>query len=176
MMEAGILKSGDRYELLNGWIVPKMTIHPPHNKAVRQLMRRLNRLLRDDEWTLQIQGSVTLLPASEPEPDAVVAFGPEEKYGENVNFGAKDIVLIVEVADSSLAHDRDEKLRIYALARIPVYWIVNLIDRQVEVYTLPRAGRNPVYRERKDYGPADTLPLILDGEHVADLPVKAILP
>jgi len=171
--EAGILVSGDPFELLAGWIVPKMTINPPHNKAVRLLNRRLGRLLCDD-WVLQIQGAITLLPESEPEPDVVVAFGPEEKYEANPE--AKDVVLVVEVADSSLERDRGSKLKIYARARIPVYWIVNLIDRKVEVYTLPRGGRNPSYRRRQEFGPDDQLPVILDGARAGELPVSGILP
>jgi Uma2 family endonuclease len=171
--QAGILRSGDPYELLGGWIVPKMRLNPPHNKAVRLLNRRLGRLL-DDDWVLQIQGAITLLPESEPEPDVVIAFGPEEKYIGNPQ--AKDIALVVEVADSSLDKDHVSKLAIYARARIPVYWIVNLIDRKVEVYTLPRGGRNPLYRQCLEFGPKDILPLILDGKQVGEILVKEILP
>jgi Uma2 family endonuclease len=174
LLETGILKSGDPFELLNGWIVPKMTIHPPHNKAVRLLNRRFSRLLSDD-WILQIQGSITLPPANEPEPDVVVAFGPEDRY-VGVNPGPRDIVLIVEVADSSLSEDRDEKLIIYARAHIPEYWIVNLIDRQIEVYTQPRGGRNPRYGQRKDYGSGEKVAVMLAGIHAGDIGVDEVLP
>jgi Uma2 family endonuclease len=104
-----------------------------------------------------------------------VAFGPEEKY-DDVNPCGKDILLIVEVADRSLEQDRGEKLSIYARARIPIYWIVNLIDWQVEAYKSPRGGKNPAYREKIIYEPGDVLPIVLNGKHVADLPVEQLLP
>jgi len=173
LIEAGILKSGDPYELLDGWIVPKMTIHPPHNSAVRRLARRLNRLLSDD-WVIQVQGPVTF-PDNEPEPDIVIAIGPETKYG-NVNPGAKDVVLVAEVADTSLAEDQVTRLRIYSRARIPVYWVVNLIARRVEVYSQPRSGQNPTYRHRRDYGPGEKLPIVLAGREVGEIAVREILP
>jgi Uma2 family endonuclease len=174
LIEAGVLCSGDSFELLGGWIVPKMTINPPHNKSVRLLNRLLARLL-GEEWVLQVQGPITLPPDSEPEPDVVVAFGPEDRY-DGVNPGPRDVVLVVEVADASLAADRGEKLIAYARARLPVYWIINLAERQVEVYTLPRGGRSPQYRRRQDYGAGETVPVVLAGRHVADVPVDAILP
>jgi Uma2 family endonuclease len=173
LMETGILKSGDPFELLNGWIVPKMAINPPHNKAVRLLNRRFSRML-GEEWIVQVQGAITLA-TSEPEPDLAVIFGPEDRY-DGVNPGAKDILLVVEVADSSLSEDRTEKLQIYAQARIPIYWIVNLIDRQVEVYTEPRGGKTPTYRRRHDFGPTDLLPVQLGGDEIAEIAVKDILP
>jgi Uma2 family endonuclease len=173
LIEAGILKSGDPYELLDGWIVPKMTIHPPHNSAVRRLARRLNRLLSDD-WVIQVQGPITF-PDNEPEPDVVIALGPETKY-DNVNPGPKDVALVAEVADTSVAEDQGTRLRIYARARIPVYWIVNLIDRRVEVYSQPHGGRKPAYRRRRDYGPDEKLPVVLGGRHIGEIAVREILP
>ena len=174
LMDVGIFKSGDPYELLDGWIVPKMTILPPHNQAVRMLSRRLNRLL-DDSWVLQTQGATTLPPHDEPEPDFVVAYGPEARY-KSVNPGPKDTLVIVEISDASLTDDRGRKHLIYARARIPIYWIVNLIDRQIEVYSQPRRGKNPTYLKEQVYGPANLLPLILAGTHIADIPVKDLLP
>lgn len=172
--EAGILRSGDPYELLDGWIVPKMTINPPHSQSVRLLNRLLGRLL-DDNWVLQIQGAVTLLPVNEPEPDVVVAFGPEARY-KGRHPGAKDVVLVIDVADSSLEQDRGTKQAIYAQSRIPVYWIVNPVERKVEVYTQPRRGRNPHYRQCTEFGPEGTLPLLLAGKQAGVIPVREILP
>jgi Uma2 family endonuclease len=173
LMQIGILKSGDPYELLNGWIVPKMAINPPHNKAVRLLNRRFSGIL-GDEWIVQIQGAITLAK-SEPEPDLAVISGPEERY-DGINPGGKDTLLVVEVADSSLSEDRGEKLKIYARARIPTYWIVNLIDRQVEIYTLPRGGKTPSYRLRQVIAPDKLIPVVLNGELVAEFRVSDVLP
>ena len=64
----------------------------------------------------------------------------------------------------------------YGRARIAIYWIINLVDRQIEVYTLPRAGRSPTYRQRHDYRSGETLPVILNGIEIATLPVAELLP
>jgi Uma2 family endonuclease len=175
LVEAGILKSGDPYELINGWIVPKMTINPPHNSAVRRLSRRLGRLL-GDEWVLQVQGPITLVESdSEPEPDLAIMFGPEELYDDKNPRGG-DVTLVVEVADTSLAEDRGERLQMYSRARIPVYWIVNLVDRVVEIYTLPRSGRTPTYRKHQEYGPGERVPVLVGGNSIGEIAVDQILP
>lgn len=175
MARTGILSEHDRVELLNGWIVEKMTIHPPHAFAVRRLSRLLDRLLTD-EWIVSVQQPVTIAASdSEPEPDVVVMAGPDERYASR-HPSPKDVALVVEVADSSLADDRTTMLAIYAAARLPVYWIVNVRDRQVEVYTQPRGGKNPTYRARQDYGPDDAVPLVLAGKAVGSIPVKELLP
>jgi Uma2 family endonuclease len=150
-----------------------MAINPPHNKAVRLLNRRFARIL-GDRWIIQIQGAITL-SKSEPEPDVAIIRGPEDRYGD-VNPGAKDTPLVVEVADSSLPDDRGEKLRIYANAGIPVYWIVNLIDRQLEVYARPRRGKTPTYRGKQFFGPDEKVSIILDGESAGEIRVQDILP
>ncbi len=83
----------------------------------------------------------------------------------------------MEVADSSLRRDRGRKKRIYARARIPVYWIVNLIERQVEVYTEPAGtGQRADYRQRRDYRPDEEIPVILDGVLVGVLTMRELLP
>ena len=173
LLETGILKSGDPYELLNGWFVPKMAINPPRNKSVRLLNRIFSRLL-GDEWIVQVQGAITLAK-SEPEPDVAIIRGPEDRY-DDVNPGARDTLLVIEVADSSLSDDRGEKLQIYAQSRIPIYWIVNLIDRQVEVYSRPRGGKVPIFRDRQFFQSSQSLPIVLAGDHIADIRVRDILP
>jgi Uma2 family endonuclease len=76
-----------------------------------------------------------------------------------------DIALLVEVADSSLNRDRTEKGRLYAAAGIPVYWIINLVEGPVEVYTGPSGpGPNAGYLQRQDYGPQDDVPLQIGGQ------------
>jgi len=173
LLAVGILKSGDPYELLNGWIVPKMSINPPHNKSVRLLNRWFARVLSDD-WVLQVQGAITL-SMSEPEPDIAIVEGPEDRY-DDVNPGGRDSHLIIEVADSSLSEDRGEKLQIYAQARIPIYWIVNLIDRQIEEYSQPRGGKKATYRQRVVFGERESIPVHLGGKRVALLRVCDMLP
>ena len=85
--------------------------------------------------------------------------------------------MVAEVSDASLQQDRTTKKRLYARARIPVYWIINLVDNQVEVYTDPSgSAEQPDYRRRQDYGPGDTIPLMIEGTEVGRIAVNDILP
>jgi Uma2 family endonuclease len=85
--------------------------------------------------------------------------------------------LVVEVADATLSQDRASKKRLYASARIPVYWIVNLLENQIEVYTDPSGPADePDYRQRQDYGPADTLPVVIEGRELGRVAVRELLP
>jgi hypothetical protein len=88
----------------------------------------------------------------------------------------KKAAIVVEVADTSLDEDRRLKLRQYATATIAVYWIVNRVDRRVEVYTQPKGGKNPTYKSRTDYGPDDAVPVVVAGKQVGTVAVKELLP
>ncbi|MFQ5859485.1 MAG: Uma2 family endonuclease, partial [Anaerolineae bacterium] len=91
--------------------------------------------------------------------------------------GPQDLALVVEVADTSLQRDRTFKKRVYALAGIPVYWIVNLSESQFEVYTDPSGpAESPDYHERQDYGTSDAVPLVIEGHEVDRLVVQELLP
>ncbi|MBY0526953.1 MAG: Uma2 family endonuclease [Gemmataceae bacterium] len=130
MIQVGLLTEEDSVELLEGWIVPKMPRNSPHDIAIELLQEALGDMLPAD-WRLRIQSAVTL-PDSEPEPDVALVRGNARSRGGR-HPGASDVGLIVEVADSSLIRDRQEKARLYARAAIVVYWIVNVADAQVEV-------------------------------------------
>jgi Putative restriction endonuclease len=175
LSEVGILTKADRVELLNGWIVPKMTTNPPHASALTKLQSRMARLL-PDEYVLRTQQPISLPRLdSEPEPDEVVARGPENRYDE-AHPGTTEILLIVEVADSTLSEDRGEKLRIYASAHLAVYWIVNLVESRVEVYTHPRGGKNPAYRQMDVYGDEDVILFTINGSQLGTIRVRELLP
>ncbi len=173
MIEAGILTTADRVELLNGWIVDKMPQNPPHSTAVSRMHRWLLRVLPEPDWVVGSQAPVTLA-TSEPEPDIVIARGPDTRYMAR-HPGPRDIRCIMEAADTSLSLDREEKGPIYAAARIPQYWLINLIDRCVEVFTRPQAGRNAGYRDVQVYTIDDVLALELDGKKYGELAVKQLL-
>ena len=111
-----------------------MSRNPPHDAALQKGMKKWLRLLPPG-WDLCVQSAVTLTE-SEPEPDFAVVRGDETAYLTR-HPNAADIGLVVEVSDSALPGDRDDKGRIYAQAGIPCYWIVNINDRQIEVYTAP---------------------------------------
>jgi Uma2 family endonuclease len=174
MIETGILTERDPVELLEGWLVVKMTKNPPHIVANALLLARFSRLMPAG-WFLAIQDPVATVD-SMPEPDAAVIRGEPRDYVQR-RPAAADIGLLVEVADTSLEQDRGLKQRAYARATIPVYWIVNLVDRQVEVYSDPTGPTaEPTYRQRRDYTDADTIPVVLDGVEAGSLAARDLLP
>jgi Uma2 family endonuclease len=174
MIDAGILTEDDPVELLEGWIVAKMPHNPPHDGTIQRINKRMGRRLPLG-WDLRIQSAMTT-GDSEPEPDIAVVRGDETTHDHKFP-QADDIGCLIEVADSSLSRDRQEKGRLYSRAGLPYYWIVNLVDRWIEVYTDPEANAAPPrYRTRTDYLPGETIPLVLDGQVVVSLPVADILP
>lgn len=173
MIEAGALTEDDPVELLEGLLVTKMPKGPPHDGTLSILSGWLNRMLPVEEWSVRVQCAITL-SKSEPEPDLVIASGPQEQYLSRHPL-AGDIALVIEVADSSLERDRNLKGPIYAKANLPEYWIVNLIDRVVEVYSQPKGGRRPGYQDVKTYERTERIPLKPHGKLLGELPVKRIL-
>lgn len=174
MARAGILLDGDPIELLEGWLVKKMTKDPPHTLAVGCTFDSLRQLIGPD-WHIRIEGPVTT-GASEPEPDVSVVRGHRRQYADRHPV-PDDVGLLVEVADTSLERDRGWKKRIYAAARITVYWIVNLIDGQVEVLVRPTGpGEQPDYASRQVYRAGDAVPVVLDDKEVGRIAVNDLLP
>jgi Uma2 family endonuclease len=173
MIEAGILTSADRVELIEGIIVRKMTQYPPHAVAIDYTLDALRPLLPAG-WRLREQKPIKLND-SEPEPDLVIVRGPLQCY-ETRHPGPRDIAVIIEVADTSLENDRQAKGRTYARARIPVYWIINLSERQVELYSEPKSGRSPSYRRRAAYEAGAKVPLRIEGIDVGEVLVSELLP
>ena len=173
MVQAGILSEDDPVELLEGWVVQKMPRNPPHDAVLYRSHKEVSRRL-PGEWICRGQ-SGTVTSDSKPEPDLAVVRGPEERYYER-HPAPEDIGAAMEVADSTLQGDRDYQGPIYARANIPAYWIINIPEAQVEVYTDPSgASPSPGYRQRQDYGTADTVPLVLDGREAARIAVKDLL-
>jgi Uma2 family endonuclease len=173
LIQAGVLREGERLELLEGWLVPKMTINPPHPVAIKLLENELASRLPAG-WITRTQAPITTRD-SEPEPDVSVVHGPVRRYRDH-HPRPDEIALVIEVADSTLTEDRTVKARLYAAARLPIYWIVNLVDGQVEVCTEPRGGRSPAYRRRQDFGPSDSVPLLIAGKDCGTIPVGDLLP
>ncbi|MBI4310710.1 MAG: Uma2 family endonuclease [Chloroflexi bacterium] len=135
MIETGILKDDDRVELLNGAIVTMAPIGSRHFSSVNRLDRMLQRLL-SDRALVSAQSAVTIRPDSEPQPDIALYRLREDVYASGLPEPA-DTLLIIEVADSTLSYDRHIKVPLYARARIPELWIVDLVARRVEVYSSP---------------------------------------
>ena len=108
----------------------------------------------------------------ETEPDLSVIQGRRNDFlGRHP--GPKEIALLIEVADSSLHRDRGVKWSAYARSRVPVYWIINLIDRQVEVYLKPSRGR---YRSTEIYQPGQDVPVVITGAEFGRIAVNDVLP
>jgi len=173
MIEAGVLTENDRVELLEGTIVPKMPHNPPHDTAVDLAQTTIAALLPAG-WRVRVQSAITLAD-SEPEPDVAVVRGPARRYARS-HPRPRDIALIIEVADTTLSEDRTVKGHLYARARIPVYWIVNLQDSHIEVYTQPKAGKSPAYRQRRNFGRKELVSVFIEGRLVGTIPVRELLP
>ena len=172
LIENGVLTARHRIELIHGWLVTKMTLNPPHNYGVNALMQAF--LSLGAATTVRVQQPITTAD-SEPEPDVVLAVGSHADY-KTRQPNPSECVVVAEVADSSLRFDQTTKLELYAGAKVAVYWIVNLMDRRVEVYTQPRGGKSPTYKQRTDYGPDDAVPVVVAGKTVGTVAVKELLP
>ncbi len=174
MIQAGIIGEDDNVELLEGWIVPKMGRNPPHDTAVSIVTDILPPLLPKG-WFRRVQSAVTTT-ASEPEPDLAVIRGTQRDFWSR-HPGPADMALVIEVSDSPLSRDRTIKGPIYAAAAVPVYWIINLVDSQIEVYTDPTGpDPAPVYRTRRIYRIGDMVPFVVDGRDLGPILAQELLP
>ena len=138
MVHAGILREGDPVELIDGEVVLMHSIGPRHNACVAHANRAFVRAAGDDAIVLP-QGSVRLDLYCEPEPDLVL-LRPRANFYASRHAGPGDILLIIEVADSSFEYDRDVKGPVYATAGIPEYWLADLNGNVLWRYLSPEAG------------------------------------
>jgi Uma2 family endonuclease len=174
LIEIGVLTEDDNLELIEGYLVLKMARNPPHDRTIQRLNRRLLAALPAG-WDLRIQSAVTLVE-SEPEPDVAIVRGDDSLYAIR-HPQPNDIGALIEVADSTLPGDRADKGRIYARANVPTYWIVNLTERQIEVYEQPSGPTGaPAYAKTTLFRPGDAISLLLDGSNVATFAVSDLLP
>jgi Uma2 family endonuclease len=174
MAQAGIISPDDRLELLEGMLVQKMTKSPAHSLATALLAEQL-RIVVPSGYCITSQEPVTLA-TSEPEPDAAVIRGAVRDYS-NRHPGPREVILVAEVADSSLKQDRVFKKAIYAAAGIEIYWIVNLVDRRVEVYSgCTTSASGDEYAKTDFFGPIALVPLVIEGRKVAEIAVSDLLP
>jgi Uma2 family endonuclease len=173
MVRAGELEDPDRVELINGSLVDKMAKSPEHGYSTRKAVDKLMTLRgMRSEWTWRVEQPVRIPDYDEPEPDVAIVRGSIEDYEHRLPVPT-DVGLLIEVSLTTLALDRGEKLSAYATRRIPVYWIVNLAEDQIEVYTDPRPGR---YQSRQDFKRGQKVPVVLDGRGRGKVAVNDILP
>jgi Uma2 family endonuclease len=138
MITAGILTENDRVELVNGEIVEMSPINVRHVTAVLRATRLFSRDLADGAF-VSVQNPIRLDEWSQPEPDITLLSLREDVYAAGLA-EPEDILLLVEVADTSLHYDRTVKIPMYARAGIQEVWLVNLVGREIEVYREPTAA------------------------------------
>lgn len=145
MWESGLF-SDKRVELLDGEIITMPPQNPPHAGTTSHLATVIIQSLGRN-FTVRMQAPIVLTDWSEPEPDiAICRLDPDKYRGGHPK--ASDILLLIEVADTSLAYDRRRKTEAYATSGIPEYWIVNLADRRIEVFSDPDPGAQRYRQER----------------------------
>lgn len=154
MIDAGIFGPEDKIELLNGEIIDMSPVGNPHIGTINWLGQLFIQKLVG-KAIVSIQNPINLSEFSEPEPDLVVCKYREDFY-KTERIKAQDILLLIEVSDTTLEKDREVKLPLYAEAGIECVWIVNLADRQLEVYTYPEEGK---YLNCKIYAEEEVLAL-----------------
>lgn len=162
---AGILAHDARVELIDGDIVDMAFIGQDHAATVNRLNEALVFACRG-RAIVSVQNPVRLDRRSEPQPDFALLRRRDDFYRSGEPAGAADTLLLIEVADSSLAYDRGVKLPLYARAGIPEYWIVDLKARLLEAYRQPSATG---YLNATTHGPGEPLPLAADPEIVVPL-------
>jgi Uma2 family endonuclease len=161
MAETGILRPDDRVELIDGEILTMAPQKSPHATAV-QLAQEALRAAFGDGFNVRPQLPLALAEMSEPEPDLAVVPGAPRDYRDSHPTTA---LLVVEVAETSLAFDRGVKKALYARAGIPEYWVVDLAAGAVEVYRSPRGVD---YRDHRTLSERDSIaPLASAGAGVA---------
>jgi len=165
LVDEGLLDPGDRVELLEGMVVAMSPSNPPHATVASLVYRTLSRAI-GERAAVRCQLSIILGRYSAPEPDIAVVAGCDRDY---MTAHPKNALLLVEVADTSIAQDRLTKGSLYAAAGVPEYWIVNLRTDCIEVRRDPEpaAGR---YRERTvvSHGERIALVALPDVHVVAD--------
>jgi Uma2 family endonuclease len=163
MIELGMLRDYEKAEIIEGELIKKMTVGDRHAAIVDFLTKVFVKNV-SDEILVRIQNPVRLSDYDEPEPDLVLA--DLTKYDGKRHPRPKEILLIVEVSDSTLKYDRDVKLPLYAEAEIPEVWIVNLPNEIIEVHTKPSVG---LYQIVKIYKRGESI----ETENLPDLSLKA---
>ena len=150
LIEIGFFDEDERVELLEGVLVYMSPLNPLHVRALVRLRRVIASFFARNDIEVRIQEPVSIPELmTEPEPDLVISRESGTVLDERHPY-PEDILLLIEVSDSSLTYDRTRKGAIYAQAGIPDYWIWNLVDNQLEVYRDPHtpASGDAVYQTK----------------------------
>lgn len=139
MIDAGVFVGNSDYELVEGEIVKKMTQGDLHIACINRLTRYFSRNC-DDDVIVSVQNAVVISDISEPEPDVTLLKFREDFYASG-KATAEDVLLLIEVSDSTVKYDRDVKVRLYAEAEVAEVWLINLPRQLVEVYAQAENGK-----------------------------------
>ncbi|HST20145.1 MAG TPA: Uma2 family endonuclease [Blastocatellia bacterium] len=139
MAEAGLFSEHDRVVLIDGEVIKKSPIGSRHAGCVDRLNSILNRKVGDFA-IVSVQNPVRLNDFSEPEPD-IALLKPRDDFYSQSHPTAADVLLVIEVAETSVEYDRSVKMPLYARAGIPEAWLVNLPKDIIEIYTQPKNGK-----------------------------------
>jgi len=149
MARAGVLGEDDRVELLEGEVVETGPIGSRHNACVARLNRYLSGRAGDNA-IVWVQSSIRLNDFAEPEPDAAL-LRPRDDYYAEAHPRPEDVLLVVEVADTSADYDRERKIPLYARSGVPEVWLVDLEEGRIELYRSPSAdGYRELLRPGRD--------------------------
>ncbi len=164
----------NQVELIDGYIVGRGEMKPSHVLVTELLKGCIQPILPNGRFVREDK-PIRIPDFDEPRPDIAVVRGDPKVYARR-HPGPEDVSLLIEVSDTTLQRDRGEKWLNYARSGIPVYWIVNLVDRQVEVYTDPTEagyGSRVVYAH---FLSAQLAPVVIDGIDVGQIAVSDIIP
>lgn len=154
MTELGILPEESGWEIVDGYLIDKMSIGSKHASTVKRLNRILTKLVKDNA-IVSVQDPIRLDDYNEPEPDIALLKPREDFYSKNHPL-PQEILLLIEVSDSTIEYDRKIKKTLYAKAGITEFWIINLQDDTLEFYSQPKNGN---YRLARILESGETLKL-----------------
>ena len=171
MIDDGTIAEEERIELIEGLLVSKprrsRTSIVVGNKGLRILWRMI-----PPGWHVAKGVPIVLSEWSRPEPDLALIRGVVDDYDER-EATADDTAMVVEIAEANLPADRADMTRVYAAASIPVCWIINLVEGQVEVFSEPRRDG---YQSHQVLARGQDVPIVIGGDEVAWIAVSDVLP
>jgi Uma2 family endonuclease len=169
MSEAGILNEQENIELINGEIIQMGPTGSRHAAAVKKISKLLHSVIKDK--VISVQDPVTVNDLSEPEPDIAV-LKPRENFYADKHPEPKDVLLVIEIAESSIDFDKQVKLPLYARANIPAVWLVDLNSNRVEIHQTPVKG---VYKQVEYKLPGEKIDSEIIGQplHSSDLMINS---
>ena len=152
MAELGILSAGERLELIEGEIIQMAAMGSPHAACVSRLTQLLTRGV-GDRALVRVQCPIHLSDLSAPEPDLALV-RPREDHYASAHPGADDVLLLIEVGETTVEFDRGAKAALYARAGIAEYWLVDLPASAIDVFREPGTEG---YRDVRRYRAGDLL-------------------